>query len=222
MKFDTKELNSVLQNSISYSEGFLDGADMNRVAYMRFLGGFVAEALGKYVDARARVNPAKLHHVYEPGQSGNEGARLFRISAEAGKTTIRFYGKFVDSSETPNNGGDPFVNRAEIMENGIGITISPRRSNVLAFDVDGETVFTASSIYIAHPGGDGVAGSFGSTVEDFFNNYLTGSILKPALNTLSNPREFAQFFAAGSRGGRPVGVKAGRKYFSDLGMTIDV
>lgn len=221
MRFDTKDLDSVLRNSINYSQGFLDGIEMSRLSYMRFLGGFIVEALEKYIDSRARTNPSRLHHVYEPGQVGLKSARLFKMSADAGKTTIRFYGKFIESSGTPNNGGDPFINRAQIMENGIGITISPKNSNVLAFDVAGETVFSASSIYIAHPGGDGVAGSFGSTVEDFFENYLTSAILEPAMSSLRNPKEFYENFSAGSRGGRPVGVAAGRKYFNALGMSID-
>jgi hypothetical protein len=221
MKVDSKELSSILGNSVEYSHGFLDGVEMNRVHYMRFLGGFISEAMGKYIDAKARMNPSSLHHIYEPGQTGNEGARLFRMDVDAGKTTIRFSGRFVASSGMPNNGGEPFVNRAEIMENGIGIVISPRRSDVLAFNVDGEPVFSASSVYIAHPGGDGVAGSFGRVVEDFFENFLTGAVLKPVLRKLNNPKEFSEFFAQGAKGGRPVGVRAGRKYFSDLGMKID-
>lgn len=221
MKIDSKEVDSVLKNAVEYSYGFLDGIEYNRVAYMRFLGGFVVEALGKYIDTKARINPASLHHVYEPGQVGNEDARLFKMTADAGKSTIRISGVFTPSSGTPNSGGDPFINRAEIMENGIEIVIAPKNADVLAFEVDGEQVFSASAIYIANPGGDAVAGSFGRNVESFFNNYLTNAILKPALAKLNNPKEFAQFFSQGTKGGRSVGVAAGRKYFRDMGMTID-
>jgi len=221
LKIDSKEIDSILKNSIEYSYGFLDGIELNRISYMRFLGGFVVEALGKYIDSRARINPSSLHHVYEPGQTGNESARLFKMTANASKSTIRISGVFTASSQPSENGGEPFINRAEIMENGIEIVIAPKNSDVLAFEIDGETVFSTSAIYIANPGGDAVAGSFGRTAESFFNEYMTNAILKPALNKLNNPKEFSQFFSQGTKGGRSVGVTAGRKYFRDLGMTID-
>ena len=108
----------------------------------------------------------------------------------------------------------------EIMENKIAITIEPKNSDVLAFEEDGEMVFVATSIYIANPGGDAVAGSFGRVVSEFFDKYFTASILQGILRDLSTPEEFIQYFSQGAKSGGSAGVKAGRKYFSIKGVDL--
>lgn len=220
-RFDNKQLNKMLGNIVSYSYGFLDGVQLERLTFNRFLGGIAAEALGKYIDAQARGDHDRLHHVYEPGQTGSEAGRLFRFNVDASATAISINGIFLPSSGTPLNGGDPFTNRAAIMEQGIAITIAPKNSNYLVFDnSDGDTVFTSKTIVIDHPGGDGVAGSFGETVSDFFDSYFTNGILKPLIANLAKADEFASNFASGARGGRAVGVKAGRQYFKVSGEIL--
>jgi hypothetical protein len=113
-----------------------------------------------------------------------------------------------------------FSNKAEIMENGISVTISPKNSPVLVFQDGGETVFTTKSIYVAHPGGDQVAGSFGRVIEEFFDYYFVFSILQPLMKKLRNPKEFSAMFSQGTKSGKSVGVIAGRKYFSYDGEAI--
>ena len=54
------------------------------------------------------------------------------------------------------------------MENAIAIEISPKNSNVLVFEDNGETIFTANSIYIAHPGGPKVENGF-ELIGQFFD-----------------------------------------------------
>jgi hypothetical protein len=203
VKMDTRDLSKILNNTAKYGQGFLEGLQMERLEFNRFLGGLAAEALGKYIDARARGDHAALHHVYEPGVN-----------------IISLNGSFKQSTGTPLTGGDPFYDKARVMENGISITIAPRNSDVLAFEDDGELVFTRESITIEHPGGDFVAGSFGRTVDEFFQSYFTNSILAPLMKDLSTADEFATNFASGTKGGRPVGVRAGRKYLSVSGMGI--
>ena len=219
-KFDTSNLNNILNNSVQYSFGFLDGIQQQRLSFNRFLGGYTAEALNKYIDAKARSNPYALHHVYEPNATGNEGARLFKFEVVATLSTISFLGSFLPSSVASDTASEPFIDKANIMENGISVVVSPKNSDVLVFEDDGETVFTTESIYIEHPGGDAVAGSFGRTVDDFFTNYFTNALLAPLLKDLSTAEEFVQDFSAGTRGGRPVGVRAGRRYFNISGVSI--
>ena len=103
------------------------------------------------------------------------------------------------------------------MENSIQVVIKPKNNDVLVFEDNGETVFTTSAIYIDHPGGDEVAGSFGETVNVFFNSYFTNALLRPLMNKLSTANEFVEYFPSGSRIGRNVGVRAGKKYLSVLG-----
>jgi hypothetical protein len=221
VKFNSIEFAKKMNNVINYSEGFLEGIQLERLNFNRFLGGYTVEALGKYIDSRARINHSALHHVYEPGETGDEGGRLFSFNVTANKSNIHVGGKFLLSKKIPLNGGDPFINRAEIMENDISVTITPRNSSVLAFEDDGQTFFTRNSIVIEHPGGDGVAGSFGMVVDDFFENYFKGAMLEPLMNDLRSADEFIKNFSAGANSGKSIGVKAGRSYFNMVGLTIE-
>ena len=214
VKFDSSDIDRRLKNSVDYSYGFLDGVEMDKVNFMRFLGGFVAEGLNKYIDSKARMHPNSLHHVYEPNMVGNDGGRLFKFNVVATKNKINFIGSFLPSKGISDTSREPFVDKANIMENGIAITITPRNSDVLVFEDEGETVFTTNSVYIAHPGGDYVAGSFAKVVEEFFDSYFIVSILGPLMKKLSNPKEFSLLYPQGARTGRSAGVRAGRRYFS--------
>ncbi len=209
----------MLGNAVKFSYGFLDGVDIGQIEFNTALGEYVVEALNLYIDSHARMNPSALHHVYEWGQTGNPNGRLFKMDSKASKRVIRFTGKFLVSSSVPEGGTEAFKNKAEVMENGIGVLIEPKGS-VLAFEDDGETVFTANAVYVAHPGGDEVAGSFAAVVESFFGEYFTTAILKPFLAGLAKPTEFAQSFPAGVKSGRAPGVTAGRRYITSAGADV--
>jgi hypothetical protein len=211
VKFDSSDIDRRLKNSVDYSYGFLDGVEMDKVNFMRFLGGFVAEGLNKYIDSKARMHPNSLHHVYEPNMVGNDGGRLFKFNVVATKNKINFIGSFLPSKGISDTSKEPFVDKANIMENGIAITITPRNSDVLVFEDEGETVFVNTAIVIEHPGGDEVAGAFGEAVNDFFEQYLTNALLSPLIKDLSTADEFLSGFSSGGRG---AGVKAGRQYLS--------
>jgi len=221
VKFNTIELNKILNNSINYSNGFIEGIEMEKIEFHRVLGGFAAEALGKYIDAKARMNPETLHHVYEWDCAGQSNSRLFNFSVTATSSNISINGNFLPSKTISSTSSERFPNKANIMENDIAITIKPKKSDVLAFEYDNEMVFTRNSIHIDHPGGDKVAGSFGKTVDDFFNNYFKNSLLRPFLDKLSEAKEFSQSFAQGTKSGKSVGVKAGRKYLDVSGIVIE-
>jgi hypothetical protein len=214
---DTAEFMKKLNNSVMYSEGFLQGIELERLEFNRVLGGYTVAALEKYIDARARMNPDALHHVYEFDAVGSSNARLFKFTVNATKNNIVINGEFLPSKSIQYNSKEPFVNKASIMENKITITIAPRGDNPLAFEDEGEMVFTRKTIVIDNPGGDEVAGSFAATIDDFFNNYFTNALLSPLLKELQTPTEFSRNFAAGSKRGKVVGVRAGRRYFTLIG-----
>lgn len=211
-KFDVVELNKTLKNVSQYSFGFLQGIEMEQINFNRFLGGYTAESLGYYIDSKARSNPNSFHHIYEWNRVGDMGSRLFDFNVNATKHNISFIGKFRKSSSVSETSKEPFPNKAEVMENRIAITVTPKSSDVLVFEDEGETVFTRNSIYIANPGGDAVAGSFGAVVEEFFSAYFTNSVLMPIMKDLQSLREFSNNFYQGSKFGKSVGVVAGRKY----------
>jgi hypothetical protein len=221
LKYNTADLTKKIKNIAQYTYGFEKGIKENKRNFNLQLGRYSLDILNKYIDSKARMSPDTLHHVYEWGQVGNPEARLFQIEASATQASIIFYGNFLPSKSVSDTSDQPFINKAEIMENGISIEISPRSSNVLAFESEGETVFTTDSIYIANPGGDGVAGAFGNVVEEFFENYYTNIILSQSgiLKKLSNPIEYSAGFSAGaSGGGFSAGRAAGKKYLTVRGV----
>lgn len=216
---DTKDFSIKMNNLVQYSEGFIQGIEMNRLPFNQMLGEYTIQALNKYIDAKARGNPTALHHVYEPDMVGQPNARLFDFKANATIQSIIITGRFLPSSGTPSNGGEPFVNKAKIMEDQIAIVIAPRNSNVLAFETEGQTVFTSDSIYIDHPGGNEVAGSFGRTVDEFFLNYFTNAMLQPLIADLEKADEYLTSFKSGiNGGGRSLGIRAGKSYLSMTGV----
>lgn len=220
IKFDTTNFNKILNNAVEYSKGFLDGVELSRLSFNRILGGYTVEALGEYIDSKARMNPDSLHHVYEWNSVGNKNSRLFKINVSATTNQIIFNGSFLQSQSTSGDGQEPFSNKAEIMEKGISITVEPRNSDYLVFEANGETVFTTTSITINEPGGPGVAGSFEAVIEEFFNYYFTNSILESLMKKLSYPDEFAKFFPSIKNGGRSPGIAAGKKYYRMMGESI--
>lgn len=220
VRIDSKEINRILGNSVKFSYGFLEGVNMEQIPFNQKLGEYTVDALQSYIDSQARMNPSALHHVYEWGQVGVESARLFKITAKASKRVIHFSGSFLPSKQ-PVDGGDVFVKKAEIMENGIGVIIEPTNSPVLVFEDNGETVFTANAVYVAHPGGDEVAGSFAAVIEDFFSTYFTNAFLEPLIRDLMTADEFSQLFPSGAKsGGRKVGIVAGKKYLDIKSLGI--
>jgi hypothetical protein len=218
VKIDAMQLNKTLNNVVDYSEGFLKGIDMKSIEFNNEVANFTHAALNKYIDSQARMNPLRLHHVYEWGKAGNQSSRLFEFDTRVLGKTISFSGKFLPSKSVSNTSSEPFVNKANIMENDIQIVIEPKNSDVLVFENNGETVFTTNAIYIDHPGGDEVAGSFGETVSNFFDNYFTNGLLKPLINKLSTASEFAASFSSGARSGSNVGIRAGREYLNLKGI----
>lgn len=220
-RFDYSDLSRILKNTVKYSDGFVDGVETEKIIFMNRLAEFVVDALYKYIDAQARANPEALHHVYEWGSVGSPGARLYSLNAKATSKLIHIGGNFLPSSSVSDTATEPFVDKANIMENAIAITIAPNSSNYLVFDVPGKTVFTMNEVYVANPGGDAVAGSFGRTVEMFFDSYFVNALLEPFLNDMATADEYSRYFAEGTRGGYSVGLKAGREYLASPGVTIE-
>jgi hypothetical protein len=222
VKFDSTELNKILNNSVSYSIGYIEGIEKNKNAFYIELAKCTLDTLNKYIDSQSRVNPDKLHHVYEWNMIGEERGRLFKFNTTIGKNNITFNGNFLPSKTVSSNSNEPFINKAYVMENAITVEISPKNSDVLVFENNGETVFTRNTIYVEHPGGQHVENGFGDTIDNFFSEYFTYAILQPILNKLSKSSEYEKNFVAGTKIGKSVGKKAGEEYLmSSVRMTIE-
>lgn len=126
----------------------------------------VGKHFSAYIDNLARMDHMSFHHVYETGQTGNESARLFGFSIRksSGSPELLFSFKEATASE---KSGQVFKRKAFIMEEGKPLTIVPKNSSFLVFNVEGKDVFTKRS-FILNPGGADVKGSFVNA----FNLYM--------------------------------------------------
>lgn len=121
----------------------------------------------QYLDSKARQNPSAYHHVYEFDKTGNPSARLFNavISNTSDGTAVINY-SFTPAKE-PNREGFPFPNKAEIMEEGQTVIVTPKKAQYLRYELeDGRFVSSKKSV-INNPGGTQVKGSFESTFRGF-------------------------------------------------------
>jgi hypothetical protein len=221
-RIDPRELIKTLDNIVDYSSGFTKGITKKRTNFNRQLGSFIEDALYKYVDAKARANPEALHHIYEWGMTGNPTGRLFELSMSYTQRSIYFASNFLQSNTTSKTSTEPFSEKAQIMESGLQITITPRNSDVLAFEDDGEMVFTSGSVTIENPGGEAVAGSFEKVVKDFFENYLVVGLLRGSglFDRLSYPKEYVNSFSQGAKTGESTGISAGMRYLDIGGIEV--
>lgn len=209
---DTSEVERVLQNTIQYSDGFIAGAHQGLPQLLQKIGATVVEAIGIFIDRMAAGNPSALHHIYEWGSVG--GSRLFNFDYAVGGNIVTFSGQTTQSSSIAPTADRPFYNKADVMESGQGVSISPY-GEALVFDPGGGTVFVGRTIYVANPGGGGTVGQFQRVTDQFFNQYVTQTFLAPILADLATADEFVANFAAGALGGGyGAGVSAGTQYIA--------
>jgi hypothetical protein len=115
----------------------------------------------------------------------------------------------------------PFYDKARIIEFGIPVVIKPRTSNVLAFEDNGDMVFTAGPVNVANPGGVAAQGGFEKTFDMFFTRYLSQAFLRSTgvAAYLENPLVYKSNMQQGKRMGRSAGYKTGYKWIASAGMT---
>jgi hypothetical protein len=205
-----------MDNLISYSSGFIEGAQAAKPQMLNRLGEQVSEVISQHIDSIASANPSILHHVYEWGRAGNAASRLFDIDYIVKSGGISLNATFSQSSSVQAGSTVPFYNKAYIMENGIPVRIQPKTSQVLAFTDNGEQVFTKKEVVVAKPGGEAVAGSFENTFDSIVRVYLSQAIFDVTDVGLSvkNVRIFKDNLKKGIAGGRSVGVSTGKKWIT--------
>jgi len=220
---NTKSLEKQLLNITNYSIGFLDGVNKGKTVFLNSMGIEVINVLNKYVDASARSNPKALHHIYEWYQTGSPNARLYDFDYTVSNLGLSFKSSFKQSNTVARGSSVPFYNKAKIMEEGVPVKIYPKKSNVLAFQVDGETVFTSQEVTVDNPGGTEVAGSFEKIVDEFFGTYFKQSFLRSSglYSYIKNPILYKKNFKAGSRGGKAIGVSTGFKWIANAQIGVE-
>jgi hypothetical protein len=215
---NSKQFNRDMNNIVNYSLGFLQGVKQGYPSFLQQLGATMSEALKAYIDANARVNPQVLHHVYEWDRVGSPDARLYDIQYVSTGAGLSINSTFRQSSSIKNGSKTPFYDKARIMENGIPVTIVPKQK-ALAFEQDGEIVFTTKPVRVSNPGGQ-VQGEYERVFDSFFSRYFTQSFLESSgiASYLRSPVDFKKNFSAGKRGGRTVGLSVGQSWITKAGL----
>jgi len=213
LKFDSKMFKKEMDNIMEYSVGFVDGFVSGRKEFLNNLGPEVAELASQFIDTNARVSPATLHHVYEWTKVGSPGARLFDIKYSINSSGLSFNSSFKQSDSIKQGSSVPFYNKAQIMESGTAVTISPKEGQSLVFEVNGETIFTKGSVVVENPGGN-VQGQYSDVFDVFFSRYFSQAFLKTSglYQYFNNPVLYKANLRKGKRSGRSAGLSTGYKW----------
>lgn len=222
VSLNTKSFEQQLNNITEYSFGFLEGIGRGKNIFLSNLGKDVIHVLGDYIDTNARMSPQAMHHVYEWYKVGSPAARLFDLDYTVSNLGLSMKSTFRQSKTLSQGSSEPFYNKARIMENGIPITIKPKKNSVLVFDDNGETVFTKKPIDIKNPGGIKVHGSFESTFDSFFKYYFSQSFLKASglSNYIQNPIIYKKDFARGAKLGKSQGINTGYTWITNAKIGV--
>jgi archaellum component FlaF (FlaF/FlaG flagellin family) len=216
---DTRKFQQDMNNIVKYSFGFLEGIEKGKVRFLEFLGKETIEVLKQYIDSNARTNPSALHHVYEWYQVGSPDSRLFDIVYTVSNLGLSIKSTFRQSSSIQNGSTTPFYNKARIMENGTPVTIRPKKAKVLAFESNGQEVFTKKPVTVMNPGGN-TANKFEQIFDTFMLKYFKQSFLKNSglLEHLKNPVAYKRNLSAGKKAGRSKGVQVGYRWITNVGV----
>jgi hypothetical protein len=220
---NSKQFELQMNNIVKYSMGFLDGVERGKTVFLKNLGAGTIQALAAYVDVSAKGNPRALHHVYEWYQTGSPSARLFDLDYTVSNLGLSITSTFKQSRTLKEDSNEPFYNKASIMERGVPITITPKRSSVLVFEQGGNTIFTKNPITVRNPGGDEVQGSFEKTVDEFILRYFKQSFLRASgiYDYIKKPVLYKTNIKAGSKLGKSKGISTGFKWIANAKIGVE-
>jgi hypothetical protein len=218
--YNSKKFKKEMNNIMKYSFGFLDGVQKGKTPFLKSLGVQTVEIMKQFVDSNARVNPEMLHHIYEWNRTGSPAARLYDISFTTSNIGLSFKSSFRQSESIQDGSNTPFYDKARIIESGVSVLIKPRNSDVLAFEEDGEMVFTKKPIKVTNPGGVEAQGGFEKTMDLFFNKYFSQSFLRTSgvAQYLENPVVYKKNLRAGKARGRSKGLSVGYTWVANAGV----
>ena len=219
---DTRMFEKTIKNIAKYSEGFIEGANRGKTPFLTNLGYSTIQAMYNYIDSSARSNREALHHVYEWYRTGSPDARLFDLKYDVFSSSLYINSSFKQSSSVSDGSSTPFYNKAKIMEEGIPVSIKPKK-NLLVFNVNGETVFTSNEVTVDNPGGPYVEGSYEKVFYEFITRYFAQSFLRASgiFDHISNPKIYKKMLPLGAKNGKSVGVSSGYKWMAEAKAGIE-
>ncbi len=203
---------------MNYSAGFLEGIEKGKIELYASLAPKISELAAQFIDVNAKMSPELLHHIYEWEKVGSPQARLFDLDYKISNIGITFTSSLKQSTSIKNGSNVPFYDKARIMEDGVSITIEPKKANVLRFEVDGTEVYTPSAVRVDNPGGN-TKGQFENIVDKFFGVYFRQSFLSSSglLQYFKTPQIYKKNLVSAKRGGRALGLKTGYRWVADAG-----
>jgi hypothetical protein len=218
LTIDSRQFQKEINNIMQYSTGFLDGVQKGKSAFYMDLAPKIAELASQFVDVNSRMSPELLHHIYEWHKVGSPEARLIDIDYKITKIGITFTSSLKQSQSIKNGSNVPFYNKAKIMEEGIAVTIRPKKANALRFEVDGQEIFTSSEVTVDNPGGQ-TKGQFENVLNNFFGVYFRQSFLNSSglLQYFKTPNTYKKNLGSAKRGGRSLGLKTGYQWVANAG-----
>lgn len=143
----------------------------------------IEKDFGDYIDAKSRISPKSMHHVYEWNRTGNSSARLFKIKRkDLDGLSFNVEYDFLTSKTfvAGKNRRYVFKDKARVMERGEPLIVAPRYAQRLVFDINGYTVYMpiGKSVTIRKPGGAAVKKSFETAYSHFFKSNLVNLSIK--------------------------------------------
>lgn len=217
VSLDNRQFEKEMNNILQYSFGFLEGAQKGKTKFLDSLGKETIEVLKQFIDSNARMSPDTLHHVYEWYRTGSPTARLFDIEYTVSNLGLSLKSTFRQSSSVQDGSNVPFYNKANIMENGIPVTIRPKRAQALRFEIDGEEIFSKSPVTVNNPGGNTKNG-FERVFDLFMFRYFTQSFLKNSglLDNIKNPVAYKKNLSSGKKFGKNSGIQTGYRWITNV------
>lgn len=215
---DSRQFQKEINNILNYSTGFLEGVQRGKTELYMSLAPKISEMASQFIDANAKMSPELLHHVYEWEKVGSPSARLFDIEYTISGAGITFTSSLKQSSSIKQGSNVPFYNKATIMEQGVGVTITPKKADVLRFEIDGQEVYTSQEVRVENPGGQ-TQGQFDKVISNFFGVYFRQSFLNSSglLQYFNSPKVYKKNISAAKRGGRSLGIKTGYQWVANAG-----
>ena len=205
VNFNAKKMVKTINNIINYSDGYIQETKKNEAKIANKIAKISVNVFYQYLDGLARMHPDMLHHVYEWGEVGNPGSRLYKLKTISMGKSVGVGAQLLNSNSIKEGSTEPFYDKASIMEYGESVTVTEKEAESLFFEIDGVEYFRKGPITIANPGGEAVRGSFVRAFNEFYSNYFSEVYLRSIglYKQLKEAKEYKKNVAVASKSVNP-------------------
>jgi hypothetical protein len=205
VNFNAKKMVKTINNIINYSDGYIQETKKNEAKIANKIAKISVNVFYQYLDGLARMHPDMLHHVYEWGEVGNPGSRLYKLKTISIGKSVGVGAQLLNSNSIKEGSTEPFYDKASIMEYGESVTVTEKEAESLFFEIDGVEYFRKGPITIANPGGEAVRGSFVRAFNEFYSNYFSEVYLRSIgiYKKLEEAKEYKKNVAVASKSVNP-------------------